>query len=232
MPNLNSLTDAKLFTNVDGKSVVKKKGFENGRTVNIKCHLTYLHESLKKAAFITKFLDISNDKNQHPPVGMPNLVPSQTDKLQLQEKSIKLTNVTCKVNSENICLVKSFSFEAKDENFVVITGPVGSGKSTLLSLIAGELPVTEGNIQCSGTIAYVPQIPWVFSGTLRENILFGCQFDFDKYTRTIRACALEEDIERFPDKDQVIVGERGDTLSGGQQVRISLARAVYADCDI
>ena len=109
---------------------------------------------------------------------------------------------------------------------------MGSGKSTLLSVIAGEMPVSGGNIQCCGTTAYVPQMPWVFSGTLRENILFGRPFDFDKYIETIRACALEEDIEGFPDKDQVIVGERGDRLSGGQQVRISLARAVYADCDI
>ena len=241
LPNLHGLTDAKLFPNVDDKLEVKKKGFENGK-VNIKCHFTYLHESLKKAAITTKFVDIPDNKNQHPPVGTwPNLVRSQTDKLRIIEKgqfqekrkiSIKLTNVTCKVHSENICLVKSFSLEAKDENFVVINGPVGSGKSTVLSLIAGEISVTDGNIQCCGTIAYVPQVPWVFSGTLRENILFGRPFDFDKYIRTIRACALEEDIERFPDKDQVIVGERGDTLSGGQQVRISLARAVYADSDI
>ena len=240
LPNLHGMTDAKLFTKIADKSVVKKKGFENSK-VNIKCHFTYLQESLKKTAIITKFVDIPTNKNQNPPVGMSTLVPSETDKLRIIEKrqspeerktSIKLTNVTCKVNAENKCLVKSFTFEAKDDNFFVITGPVGSGKSTLLSVIAGEMPVTEGNIQCCGTTAYVPQMPWVFSGTLRENILFGLPFDFDKYIRTIRACALEEDIEGFPNKDEVIVGERGDTLSGGQKVRISLARAVYADCDI
>ncbi|CAH3197133.1 unnamed protein product, partial [Porites evermanni] len=77
---------------------------------------------------------------------------------------------------------------------------VGSGKSTLLSLIACEMPTTAGNIEVSGSIAYVPQIPW--------------------------------DIQRFPDRDQVVIGERGNTLSGGQQARVSLARAVYADCDI
>ena len=240
LPNLHGMTDAKLFANVDGTSVVKKKGFENGM-VNIRCHFKCLHESWKKTAIITKLVDIPDTKNQHPPVGMTTLVPSQMDKLRILEKgqyqekrerSIKLTNVTCKVNTENTRLVKSISFEAKDEKFVVITGAVGSGKSTLLSAIAGEIPVTQGNIQCCGTIAYVPQTPWVFSGTLRENILFGRPFDLDKYIRTIRACALEEDIEGFPNKDLVNVGERGDTLSGGQQVRISLARAVYADCDI
>ena len=237
LPNLHGLTDVKLFPNGDGKSMAKKKEFENGK-VNIKCHFTYLQESLKKAAYITKFGDIPENKNQHPPVRMTNLVVDHTDKLRIVEegqkrkRSIKLTNVTCKAHAENISLVKSFSFEVKDDNFVVITGPVGSGKSTLLSVIAGEMPVSGGNIQCCGTTAYVPQMPWVFSGTLRENILFGRPFDSVKYIETIRACALEEDIEGFPDKDQVIVGERGDTLSGGQQVRISLARAVYADCDI
>ena len=240
LPNLHGMTDAKLFTKIADKSVVKKKGFENSK-INIKCHFTYLQESLKKTAIITKFVDIPNNKNQYPPVGMSTLVPSETDKLRIIETrqspeerktSIKLTNVTCKVNAENKCLVKSFTLEAKDDNFFVITGPVGSGKSTLLSVIAGEMPVTGGNIQCCGTTAYAPQMPWVFSGTLRENILFGRPFDFDKYIRTIRACALEEDIEGFPNKDEVIVGEQGNTLSGGQQVRISLARAVYADCDI
>ena len=240
LPNLHGLTDAKLFCNGDNKSLAKKKGFENGK-VKIKCHFTHLQESLKKTAFITKFVDIPDSKTQHIPVEVTNLALGQTDKLRIVEegqfqkkrkRSIKLTNVTCKVNTENISLTKSLSFEAKDDDLIVITGVVGSGKSTLLSVIAGEMPVTEGNIKCCGTTAYVPQMPWVFSGTLRENILFGRPFDFDKYIQTIRACALEEDIEGFPDKDEVIVGERGDTLSGGQQVRISLARAVYADCDI
>ena len=240
LPNLHGLTDAKLFPNGDGKSLSKKKVFENGK-VKIKCHFTYLQESLKKTAFITKCIDIPDNKNRLLPVGMTNLVLGQTDKLRIVEEgqfqkkrkgSIKLTNVTCKVNTENTSLVKSLSFEAKDDDFLVITGPVGSGKSTFLSVIAGEMPVTEGNVQCCGTTAYVPQMPWVFSGTLRENILFGRPFDSDKFIQTIRACALEEDIQGFPDKDQAIVGERGDTLSGGQQVRIGLARAVYADCDI
>ena len=145
---------------------------------------------------------------------------------------IKLSNVACKIIDDNKTPLRSITFEARDKTLTVITGPVGSGKSTLLSLIACEMPTTAGNIEVSGSIAYVPQIPWVFSGTLRENILFGRPFQSEKYFRTIHACALEEDIERFPDRDQVVIGERGNTLSGGQQARVSLARAVYADCDI
>lgn len=152
--------------------------------------------------------------------------------MQVPVTCIKLTNVTCQINGDDKVPVKSISFEAKDKTLTVITGPVGSGKSSLLSVIAGEIPVIEGTIDCCDTIAYVPQIPWVFSGTLRENVLFGLPFNYDKYIRAIRACGLEEDIQRFPDRDQVVIGERGDTLSGGQKTRISLARAVYADCSI
>ena len=78
----------------------------------------------------------------------------------------------------------------------------------------------------------MPQIPWTFSGTIRENILFGEPYDESKYTRIIGACALTEDIKKFPDGDQTVVGEHGIVLSGGQRARVSLARAVYADADI
>ncbi|KAL9955988.1 hypothetical protein ACROYT_G037399 [Oculina patagonica] len=242
LPNLNGVTDTKLSTNTGSNSLLETKCFGK-EEVNIKDQYVCLHQSLKKTSTITKFVDIKDNRNLYPFLGTTNLghLMSPTDKLQIieqgqfqekRERRIKLSNVICKLNVDNKCPVKSINFEAKDGSFAIITGPVGSGKSMLLSVIAGEIPVTEGNVQCGGTIAYVPQMPWVFSGTLRENILFGRPFDFDKYAQTIRVCALEEDIKGFPGKDQVVVGERGDTLSGGQQIRVSLARAVYADCDI
>ena len=117
-------------------------------------------------------------------------------------------------------------------SLTVVTGPVGSGKSTLLSAIAGEISCTSGIITCPETLVYVPQVAWVFSGTLRENILFGQPYDEHRYTRIIKACALMEDIQQFPNGDQTIVGERGVVLSGGQRARVSLARAVYVDADL
>ena len=226
LPNAYCTTNNKPAINASGNTLLGKKCFETERI-----------EGLKEI----KDADIPDNKIQgYGSFGATNLGLSQEDeqiqttadaKCPNKAKRITLTNLTSKRDDQYISL-KSIKFEEQDQNLIIITGPVGSGKSTLLSLIAGEMPVTEGNIQCCGAVAYVPQMPWVFSGTLRENILFGRPFDLDKYIRTIRACALEEDIEGFPDKDQVIVGERGDTLSGGQQVRISLARAVYADCDI
>ena len=116
--------------------------------------------------------------------------------------------------------------------FTIITGPVGSGKSTLLSAIAGEVSYTTGTVTCQGSLVYVPQIAWVFSGTIRENILFGQPYNEDKYNSVLNSCALMKDIQQFPDSDQTVVGECGAVLSGGQRARVSLARAVYADADI
>ena len=145
-------------------------------------------------------------------------------------------SVHCKVpKREREFILQDIEFTTETGSLMVITGQVGSGKSSLLSAIAGEVPGTvpqHGVIKCKGVLAYVPQIPWVFSGTIRENILFGEPYDETKYTRVIEACALTEDIHQFPERDLTVVGERGAVLSGGQRARISLARAVYADADV
>ncbi|KAG8082950.1 hypothetical protein GUJ93_ZPchr0014g47626 [Zizania palustris] len=115
---------------------------------------------------------------------------------------------------------------------VAICGAVGSGKSSLLSCVLGEMPKVQGTVKVSGTKAYVPQSSWILSGNIRENILFGSPFESEKYERTIEACALVKDIEIFSDGDMTEIGERGMTMSGGQKLRIQIARAVYKDADI
>ena len=147
--------------------------------------------------------------------------------------ALRVSNLANKqTNRDDEFILSDIQLTASPGSLTVITGPVGSGKSTLLSAIAGEVSDTSGTISCRGSLVYVPQISWIFSGTIRENILFGHPYDEHKYARTIEACALNEDIKQFPGGDQTIVGERGAVLSGGQQARVSLARAVYADGDI
>ncbi len=154
-------------------------------------------------------------------------------KYQSKPSSLRVSNLTYKqVEREDEFILQDIEFSTGSQSLTVITGPVGSGKSTLLSAIAGEVSDISGTINCQGTLVYFPQTAWVFSGTIRENILFGKPYNEPKYTRIIEACALTEDIQRFPNFDQTVVGERGEVLSGGQQARVSLARAVYADADL
>ena len=146
---------------------------------------------------------------------------------------LRVSNLSyAKTHREDEFILEDINFFAPSKSLTVITGPVGSGKSTLLSAIAGEISNASGTIDYQGSVIYLPQTAWVFSGTIKENILFGQPFEESKYERIIDVCALKEDFQRLPDGDQTVVGERGEVLSGGQQARVSLARAVYADGDI
>uniref|UniRef100_A0A6N2KDW0 ABC-type xenobiotic transporter n=1 Tax=Salix viminalis TaxID=40686 RepID=A0A6N2KDW0_SALVM len=115
---------------------------------------------------------------------------------------------------------------------VAICGTVGSGKSSLLSCILGEIQKLSGTVKISGAKAYVPQSPWILTGNIRENILFGNPYDSVRYYRTVKSCALLKDFELFSCGDLTDIGERGINMSGGQKQRIQIARAVYHDADI
>ena len=157
---------------------------------------------------------------------------STADELQ-DQKTLRVRNLAHKqMDREDSYTLQDIEFCTPGNSLTVITGSVGSGKSTLLSVIAGEVLCTHGEVSCRGTLAYVPQTAWAFSGTIRDNILFGLPYDDSKYIRVIEACALTDDIQQFPDTDQTLVGQRGVVLSGGQRARISLARAVYANADV
>ena len=81
-----------------------------------------------------------------------------------------------------------------------------------------------GSVEVSGSVAYTSQDPWVFGGTLRENILCGREFKEDWYWNVIDACSLREDLNEFSFGDLNQVGEHGLSLSGGQRSRVNLAR--------
>ena len=118
------------------------------------------------------------------------------------------------------------------DNLWELRGPIGSGKTSLLMSILGELPISSGHISCTGKMAYVSQTPWVYSGTVRENIVFGMPFCEEKYNAIVEVCDLKKDLTSFPKNDLTEIGQRGIILSGGQRARVSLARAIYSDADI
>ncbi|XP_040847172.1 ATP-binding cassette sub-family C member 4 isoform X2 [Ochotona curzoniae] len=128
--------------------------------------------------------------------------------------------------------LQGLSFTVRPGELLAVVGPVGAGKSSLLSAVLGELPPSQGLVRVHGKVAYVSQQAWVFSGTVRSNILFGRKYEKERYEAVIKACALRKDLQLLEDGDLTMIGDRGATLSGGQKARINLARAVYQDADI
>ena len=150
-----------------------------------------------------------------------------------KNSTIVLENVVCSWSGNwNIPSLKSLNLSVDKGDLVFITGRVGAGKSSLLYAILREIPLISGKTWSVEKIAWVGQQPWVFSGTVRDNVLFGEPFDQNRYDSTLQACDLIKDLQRFPDGDLTVVGERGTVLSGGQQARVELARAVYSNADI
>ncbi|KAJ9559656.1 hypothetical protein OSB04_004816 [Centaurea solstitialis] len=117
-------------------------------------------------------------------------------------------------------------------SLVAVIGEVGSGKSSLLNSILGEMKLVKGSIYSSGSVAYVPQIPWILSGTIRDNVLFGKDYDPIRYSAVLEACALNTDVSLMVGGDMAYIGEKGVNLSGGQRARLALARAVYHGSDL
>jgi ABC-type multidrug transport system ATPase subunit len=95
----------------------------------------------------------------------------------------------------------------------------------------GQMKQTDGVSNVFGSISYVPQEAWLLNMSLRDNILFGSEYDERKYNEVIRVCALRRDLKLMIDGDRTEIGERGINLSGGQRQRISLARCVYKCAD-
>ncbi|XP_017091987.2 ATP-binding cassette sub-family C member 4 [Drosophila bipectinata] len=128
--------------------------------------------------------------------------------------------------------LQSINLQIEKGQLCAVIGPVGAGKSSLLQLLLGELPVIDGGVVIQGDISYAAQEPWLFTGSVRNNILFGEEYEKKRYQEVTRCCALATDFQQLPNGDKTIVGERGASLSGGQRARISLARAVYKPATI
>jgi len=157
----------------------------------------------------------------------------ETDIHRHKDPVVLLQNVVCSWSgNSNTPTLNSLCLSVGQGDLVFITGRVGCGKSSLLYTILREIPLITGVISYQGKIAWVGQQPWIFSGTVRDNILFGEPFDPNRYEKALEACDLTKDLQRFPDGDLTVVGERGTVLSGGQQARVELARAVYSNADI
>ena len=126
-----------------------------------------------------------------------------------------------------------------------VVGPPGSGKTTLLSLIPRIYDVSQGRILIDGIdirkiqlgdlrslIAFMSQEPFLFAGTIRENITFGADVKEAELIRSTERAVLYDTIQSFPEGFDTMVGEKGVILSGGQKQRVALARALLNEAGI
>lgn len=150
------------------------------------------------------------------------------------QKCIRFQNVTAMwVQNEEHQTNGIFNMNLEiNPGLCAVIGQVGSSKSTLLNVILGELSLDMGSITKNGSISYASQEPWIFEGSIRNNIIFVEEFDEQRYKKVVEVCALERDFKLLPEGDATIVGEQGSSLSGGQKARVNLARAIYKQSDI
>lgn len=133
--------------------------------------------------------------------------------------------------------IKNINLQLKRGSFTVITGRIGSGKTTLLRTLLGLLPKDAGDIYWNGHLisspasffvpprsAYTSQVPQLFSGSLKENILLGVPDDETSLKQAIHQAVLEEDIADMSDGLETLIGSKGVRLSGGQSQRTAAAR--------
>jgi len=140
-------------------------------------------------------------------------------------------------------VLKHVSFTIRPGESVALVGPSGAGKTTVANLIPRLYEPQAGRILIDGVdirrytlaslrrqIALVPQETLLFSGTIRDNILFGNpEADAEQIQKAAEAAYADEFIARLPDGYDTVVGERGVKLSGGQRQRIAIARALLRD---
>lgn len=132
------------------------------------------------------------------------------------------------IDNELIIKTNNLLKNIKKEELVVIIGEIGSGKTKLLQDIKDII-----NYNCEQKkFSYISNNEWILPASIKENIILNNVFNKDIYLKSIILSMLNEDIQDFKDKDEMLVNNNGANLSGGQVVRLELARSIYSNPDI
>jgi len=188
--------------------------------------------------FIKKIDQIFNLENE--------IAIQSTKKLNFEDK-IEFNKVSFNFSNQNKKILDQISFKIKKNEKVGILGETGSGKSTLLNLIMGFLHPNNGNIFIDNSnlknnfltwqklIGYVPQSIYILDDTLKKNITFQSDdklIDFGLLEKSIENSGLIDFLKKQTNGYESILGERGSKISGGEILRIGLARAYYSKAKV
>ena len=171
-----------------------------------------------------------------------------TDALRAHAASprIEFEDVAFSYDGASAPVLSRVSFTLQPGTTTAIVGPSGSGKSTILALIAGLHQPTRGRVLVDGadaatldaetrraTSSVVFQHPYLFHGTIRENVYAGDPAATDdQFTRAVALARVDELTARLPEGVETTVGEAGSALSGGERQRVSIARALLKPAPI
>lgn len=182
-------------------------------------------------------------------------IHKEKSSLVIKENPVVLKKPSGKIAFENVSfhypegpeILKNINLEIPEGKTLAILGKTGSGKTTLVSLILRVYDVTKGRITLEDidirdlsltnlreNIAYAPQDNFLFSKSIADNIAFSSEKEVsqDRIEAAAKFADIHEDIMKFSDKYETMVGERGVTLSGGQKQRISIARAYLKEAPV
>mgnify|MGYP001324784716 FL=1 len=199
--------------------------------------LGVIFDSYQKA--MASFRRIINLKNTSPTIG------NGTEKLESFDEKIQISNLNFEY-VKNFPVLNNISIDIAKGQTTAIVGSTGSGKSTLIKLILRLYDSTSGEIKFDGKnirdleldslrnkIGLVSQDIFLFEGTVFENIAYGnLDANDEEVWKAARLSESDKFINQLPNKENTIVGERGQKLSGGQRQRISIARAILKNPEI
>ena len=163
-----------------------------------------------------------------------SIIISSNDSQSNFESSFEISNrIEVKITTP---LLSNITLKVENGDLIGIVGDTGSGKTCLLNAILNNLDILNisknSKIYINGSISYVPQTPWIINDTVKGNILFNKEYDDERYQHIVNICELDKDFRSLTGGDFTEIGEKGVNLSGGQKIRISIARAVYSNSDI
>lgn len=238
-----------LITLYVGGNEVVKGNFTLGNIVEYVIYVNMLTWPVASLGYVTSLVQRGAASQSRINEFLNTPVEKNEGQVKINElkRGIRFENVSFQYPETEKWVLQNLSFQVKANSKFGIIGTTGSGKSTIAKHLMGiykptkgkiyidDLPLDDYNIDSLRALfGYVSQDIFLFSDTLKNNILFGKNTDADEgnLKRAINSASLENEIDSFPKGLETILGERGITLSGGQKQRTAIARALIKNPEI